>query len=183
MIQVPKWLHPFIGKTVLKKDLFWAFLWLFLGHVLSFLVDRNFYLDPLKTIVFVLLLSDVILGAYFNTTKSVIKYYDQHPEHVTRFPILHVYPFIMIWLFDIPFSLALGTYLVTTMFTYRTLTLTKHKAFFGWVAIMVVAFIFGLVEEGHSLSYILFTFISVVKLVISFGTNHMMACPVILKRQ
>jgi hypothetical protein len=72
---------------------------------------------------------------------------------------------------------------VTTIVTYRTLTLTKYKRLFGWIAIMVVAFIFGLVEQGHSLSYILFTFISVVKLVISFGTNHMMACPVNLKRQ
>lgn len=183
MLNVPSFLHPFIGKTVLKKDLFWAILWLFLGHVLSFLVDRNFYLDPIKTIIFILLLSDVILGAYFNTTKSVIKFYNQHPEHVTRFPALHIYPFVMIFLFGIPFSLALGTYLVTTVVTYRTLTLTKHKALFGWLAIIVVAFIFGLVEQGHSLSYILFTLISVVKLVISFGSNHMMACPVNLKRQ
>jgi len=183
MLNVPSFLHPFIGKTVLKKDLFWALLWLILGHTLSFLVDRNFYLDPLQAVVFVIFLSDVILGAYFNTTQSVIKYYDHHPEHVIKFPLLHLYPFVMIFLFHIPFSLALGTYLVTTIVTYRTLTLTKYKRLFGWIAIMVVAFIFGLVEQGHSLSYILFTFISVVKLVISFGTNHMMACPVNLKRQ
>jgi hypothetical protein len=183
MLNVPTFLHPFIGKTVLKKDLFWALLWLILGHTLSFLVDRNFYLDPFQALVFVILLSDVILGAYFNTTQSVIKYYHHHPEHVIKFPLFHIYPFVMIFLFNIPFSLALGTYLVTTIVTYRTLTLTKYKRLFGWIAIMVVAFIFGLVEQGHSLSYILFTFISVVKLVISFGTNHMMACPVNLKRQ
>lgn len=183
MFHVPSFLHPFIGKTVLKKDLFWAFLWLFLGHILSFLIDRNFYFDPIKSMIFIILLSDVILGAYFNTTTSVIKYYDHHPEHVSKFPVLHIYPFIMIFLFNIPFSLALGTYLVTTIVTYRTLTLTRYKALFGWLAMMIVAFIFGLVEQGHSLSYILFTLISVVKLVISFGSNHMMACLVNLKRR
>jgi hypothetical protein len=183
MLGVPSFLHPFVGKNILKKDIFWAVFWLILGHILSFLVDRNFYLDPLKTVLYVVLLSDVILGAYFNTTTSVINYYNQHPEHVIRFPLLHIYPFVMIWLFSIPFSLALSTYIVTTFVTYRILTLTNHKALFGWLIIIVVAFIFGLVEQGHSLSYILFTFISVVKLVISFGSNHMLSCPVNLKRR
>jgi hypothetical protein len=183
MLHVPSFLHPFVGQKVFKKDLFWAFIWLILGHLLSYLVDRNFYLDPIKAFIFIILLSDVILGAYFNTTQSVIKYYNHHPEHVTKFPLIHIYPLVMIFLFTIPFSLALGTYLVTTLITYRTLTLPKYKALFGWLAIIVVAFIFGRVEQGHSLSYILFTLISVVKLVISFGTNHMMSCPVNLKRR
>ena len=183
MISVPIFLHPFFGKKLKKIDLFWSTLWLILGVLLSFLVDRNFYLNPLKALVYVLLLSDVILGAYLNTTSSVISYYDQRGDYVTKFPFFHLYPFVMIWLFDIPFSLAFATYLLTTFVTLWILSLTKHKALFGWIAIFVVSFIFGLVEQGHSLAYILFTFISVVKLVISFGTHHMLSCPVVIKRQ
>ena len=89
----------------------------------------------------------------------------------------------MIWLFDIPFSLAFATYLSTTIVTLWILSLTRHKALYGWIAILIVSFIFGLVEQGHSLAYILLTFISVIKLVISFGTHHMLSCPVFIKRQ
>ena len=183
MLSVPNFLHPFFGKKLKKIDLFWSTLWLILGVLLSYLVDRNFYLNPLKAFVYVVLLSDVILGAYLNTTTSVISYYDQRGDYVMRFPFIHLYPFVMIWLFDIPFSLALATYLSTTIVTLWILSLSKHKVILGWIAILVVSFIFGLVEQGHSLAYILFTFISVVKLVISFGTHHMLSCPVIIKRQ
>lgn len=183
MIFVPNFLHPFFGKKLKKMDLFWSTLWLILGVLLSYLVDRNFYLNPLKALVYVVLLSDVIVGAYMNTTTSVISYYDHHGDYVAKFPFFHLYPFVMIWLFDISFSLALATYLVTTFVTLWILSLTNHKALFGWIAIFVVSFIFGLVEQGHSLAYILFTFISVVKLVISFGTHHMLSCPIVIKRQ
>jgi hypothetical protein len=183
MISVPNFLHPFFGKKLKKIDLFWSILWLILGVLLSYLVDRNFYLNPLKAFVYVVLLSDVILGAYLNTTTSVISYYDQRGDYVIKFPFIHLYPFVMIWLFDIPFSLAFATYLSTTIVTLWILSLKRHKALYGWIAILIVSFIFGLVEQGHSLAYILLTFISVIKLVISFGTHHMLSCPVFIKRQ
>lgn len=168
MISVPNFLHPFLGKKLKKIDLFWSVLWLLLGVFLSYLIDRNFYLNPFKAVVYVVLLSDVILGAYFNTTTSVIKYYDQHGDYVIKFPLIHIYPFVMIWLFNIPFSLAFATYLSTTIVTLWILSLNNHKVLFGWLTIIIFSFIFGLVEQGHSLAYILFTFISVIKLVIFF---------------
>lgn len=182
-MKTPRYLNPLFGETYQVKDIVNLTLVIVFVNVLSFLVDRNFYLfEPLKAVIFVVLLSDVAGGIYMNHTKSVIDYYDQKPKLIPIFSLLHIYPFFMIWLFGVSFWIALGTYLITAMMTMRTLTLVKFKQVFPWVAIIIFSFVFGLVDEGYSLSYLLFTLLTAVKLLVGFGTHHYMACPVNLKK-
>jgi hypothetical protein len=179
----PQYLKPLLGETFQIKDFIYMTVLIVFVNGLSFLVDRNFYLfEPMKAAIFVLLLSDVAGGIYMNHTQSVIDYYDQRPKLIPIFALLHIYPFVMIWLFGVSFWIALGTYLLTAMMTMRTLTLVKMKQVFPWVAIIIFSFVFGLVDEGYSLSYLLFTLLTAVKLLVGFGSHHYMACPVNLKK-
>lgn len=179
MIRIPKRFHPFFGKHVTYKDIFFLLLWLILGHLLSYFVDPNFYLfSPIKAIIFIILLTDLIAGTYLNTTDPVIAYYDEHPTLIKIFPVIHIYPVIFIFLFDVAFWLPLIMYVTTTLFSYRTLTLEKHKDIFAWALVMIGAFIFGLVEDGYSLSFAFGMFLYVMKILKVFSTRHAMACPV-----
>lgn len=184
MIHITKTLQPFFGKTLFYKDLFFLVLWVILGNLLSFFVDQNFYLhSPFKAFIFVVLLTDIIAGAYMNTTQSVVDYYDENPKLIQLFPVIHIYPLIFIFLFDVVFWLPLIMYVTTTMFSYRTLTLTKYKHVFAWSLVMIGAFIFGLVEDGYSLSFALGMFLYVMKVLKVFSSRHYMSCPVNLKRR
>jgi hypothetical protein len=146
-------------------------------------VDRNFYLfHPFKAFIFTLLLSDVIAGAYLNTKKEVIAYYDEHASLILKFVPLHLYIFILIFLFPVNTLLVLGVYISTVIFSTITLTLVKYKRLFAFVSLFIGAFIFGLLEDSNSLSFVLFNVIYVYKLLISFSTRHYASCPVRIKR-
>jgi len=182
MIHLKKWLHPFLGATISYQTLIFLILFIVLGNGLSFLVDRNFYYDhPIKAIVFTLLLSDVIGGAYMNTQKEVISYYDNHSDLILKFAPFHAYILILIFIFPVNPMLVLGVYVSTVLFTTRTLTLVVRKRLFAYIALFIGAFVFGMVEDGYSLSFVLFNVIFVYKLLISFGTRHFASCPVNIK--
>ena len=184
MIHVTKKLQPLFGETIRYIDIFWIVFWVILGNLLSFFVDQNFYLfSPFKAFIFTLILTELIAGAYSHTTQSVIHYYDKHDHVIKWFPVVHVYPIIFIVLFDVQVLLPLIMYVIATLFTLRTLTLTKYKDVFAWTFIMLGAFIFGLVEESYSLSFALGMFMYVMKLIKVFATRHMMACPVNLSKK
>ena len=102
MIHLKKAFHPFLGSTITYQTLFFLILWIMLGNVLSFLLDRNFYLfSPFKAFIFTLLLVDVIGGAYMNTKKEVMDFYDQHPNKILPFSLFHIHPFIAALLFNV----------------------------------------------------------------------------------
>ena len=183
MIHLHKFLHPFLGKKISYKTIFFLVLWTSLAHVLSILVDPNFYLShPVKVIVFSLLLTDVVAGAYLNTKDEVIFYYDAHPNLILRFAPLHIHILLSAWIFNLSFILVLSVYLATILTTTRTLTLVKHKRLFAYSVFMIGAFIFGYFESGSSLSFVLLIFVFVYKLLISFGTRHYASCPVSFKK-
>ena len=183
MIHLHKFLHPFLGKKISYKTIFFLVLWTSLAHVLSILVDPNFYLShPVKVIVFSLLLTDVVAGAYINTKDEVISYYDAHPNLILRFAPLHIHILLSAWLFSVSFILVLAIYLAVVISTTRTLTLVKHKRLIAYTLFVLGAFIFGYFESGSSLSFVLLIFVFVYKLLISFGTRHYASCPVSFKK-
>jgi hypothetical protein len=183
MIHLHKFLHPFLGKKISYKTIFFLVLWTSLAHVLSILVDPNFYLShPVKVIVFSLLLTDVVAGAYINTKDEVISYYDQHAQLILRFAPFHIFILISAWLFNVSFILVLAIYLAVVISTTRTLTLVKHKRLIAYILFVLGAFIFGYLESGSSLSFVLLIFVFVYKLLISFGTRHYASCPVSFKK-
>ena len=184
MIHIHKKLQPLFGETLRYIDIFWMVFWLILGHLLSFFVDQNFYLlTPFRAFIFMILLTDLIAGAYINTTPSVMSYYDKHPTLIKYFPVIHIYPLIFMFLFDVSFLMVLIMYVTTTLFAYRTLTLVTYKNVFAWTVIMIGAFLFGLFEDGYSLSFALGMFLYVMKIVKVFSTRHYMACPVNLSKK
>ena len=184
MIHVTKKLQPLFGETIRYIDIFWIVFWVILGNLLSFFVDQNFYLfSPFKAFIFTLILTDLIAGAYINTTESVIHYYDKHDHLIKWFPVVHVYPLIFIVLFDVPVFLPLIMYVTATLFTFRTLTMKRYKHVFAWTFIMIGAFIFGLVEDSYSLSFALGMFMYVMKLIKVFATRHVMTFPVNLSKK
>jgi hypothetical protein len=183
MIHLHKFLHPFLGKKISYKTIFFLVLWTSLAHVLSIFVDPNFYLShPVKVIVFSLLLTDVVAGAYINTKDEVISYYDQHAHLILRFAPFHIFILISAWLFNVSFILVLAIYLAVVISTTRTLTLVKHKRLIAYTLFVLGAFIFGYFESGSSLSFVLLIFVFVYKLLISFGTRHYASCPVSFKK-
>jgi hypothetical protein len=183
MIHLHKFLHPFLGKKISYKTIFFLVLWTSLAHVLSILVDPNFYLShPVKIIVFSLLLTDVVAGAYINTKDEVISYYDQHAHLILRFAPFHIFILISAWLFNVSFILVLAIYLAVVISTTRTLTLVKHKRLIAYTLFVLGAFLFGYFESGSSLSFVLLIFVFVYKLLISFGTRHYASCPVSFKK-
>lgn len=183
MIHLHKSLHPFLGKKISYKTIFFLVLWIALAHTLSMLVDPNFYLShPVKVIVFSLLLTDVVAGAYMNTQDEVISYYVQHAHLTLRFAPFHMFILISAWLFNVRFILVLGVYLAVVITTTKTLTLVKHKRFIAYTFFVFGAFIFGYFESGSSLSFVLLIFVFVYKLLISFGTRHYASCPVSFKK-
>ncbi len=184
MIHIHKKLQPLFGETLRYMDIFWMVFWLILGHLLSFFVDQNFYLlTPFRAFIFIILLSDLIAGAYINTTPSVITYYDNHPTLIKYFPVIHIYPLIFVFLFDVSFVMALIMYLTTTLFAYWMLSLITHKNLIAWIAVMIGAFIFGLVEPSYSLSFALGMFLYVMKIVKVFSTRHHMTFPIKLTKK
>jgi hypothetical protein len=183
MIHLHKFLHPFLGKKISYQTIFFLVLWTSLAHVLSILVDPNFYIShPVKVIVFSLLLTDVVAGAYINTKDEVISYYDQHAHLILRFAPFHIFILISAWLFNVSFILVLAIYLAVVISTTRTLTLVKHKRLIAYTLFVLGAFLFGYFESGSSLSFVLLIFVFVYKLLISFGTRHYASCPVSFKK-
>ena len=179
MIHITKKLHPLFGETLRYIDIFWIVFWLILGHYLSYSVDPNYYLfSPFRAVIFSVILTDLIAGAYLNTTPSVIKYYDRHEQYVKLFPVVHIYPILYVFLFDVAPLLPIVMYVTTTLFSYRILTMTRYKHVFAWALVMIGAFIFGLVEDSYSLSFAFGMLMYVMKIVKVFSTRHVMACPV-----
>lgn len=182
MIHLKKSFHPFLGNKISYPTLFFLILWIVLGNILSFLLDRNFYLfSPFKAFLFTILMIDVIGGAYMNTKKEVIDFYENNPKYVLPFSLFHVHPFIAALLFQVAWYIPLFIYIGVVLSTTRVLTLVQHKRLIAFIMLFVGAFIFGLIEQGISLSLVLFYSIFVYKLIISFGTRHYASCPVNIK--
>lgn len=182
MIHLKKSFHPFLGSKMTYQTLFFLICWIILGNILSFLVDRNFYLfSPFKAFIFTILLVDVIGGAYMNTKKEVIDYYDQHPNFILPFALFHIHPFIAALLFNVSWYIPLFIYLGVVISITRVLTLVRYKRFIAFTLLFIGAFIFGWIEQGNSLSIVLFYTVFVYKLLISFGTRHYASCPINLK--
>lgn len=184
MIHITKKLQPLFGETLRYIDIFWIVFWLILGHFLSYSVDPNYYLlSPIRAVIFSIILSDLIAGAYINTTPSVIKYYDRHERLVKLFPVVHIYPICFVFLFDVAPLLPMVMYATTTLCSYWILTMTRFKHVFAWALVMIGAFIFGLVEDSYSLSFAFGMLMYVMKVVKVFSTRHVMACPVNLSKE
>ena len=182
MIHLKKSFHPFLGHKISYPTLFFLILWIVLGNILSFLLDRNFYLfSPFNAFLFTILMIDVIGGAYMNTKKEVIDFYDTHPQFILPFSLFHVHPFIAAILFQVAWYIPVFMYIGVVLSTTRVLTRVTHKRLIAFTMLFIGAFIFGLIEQGISLSLVLFYTIFAYKLIISFGTRHHASCPVKFK--